>query len=100
MDFIKRHLASTTVLPVSVLPPHRDILDFISPSNRTTLPYGFFASPVAPLEINGADGQVFRFRGTFRMGSGHTNMRPARPIHLDAVFVRARRPRAKAKGKS
>ena len=98
--FIKRHLASTTVLPVSVLPPHRDILAFISPSNRTTLPYGFFASPVAPLEINGADGQVFVFRGTFRMERDHTNMRPARPINLDAVVVRASRPRAKAKGKS
>ena len=39
--FIKRHLASTTFLPVSVLPHDRDILDFISPSNRTTLPVGF-----------------------------------------------------------
>ena len=98
--FIKRHLASTTFLPVSSLPPPRDILDFIFPSNRTTLPYDFFATPVAPLETNGADGQGFRFRGTFLMESGHTNMRPAMPINLDAVVVRARRPRAKAKGKS
>ena len=99
-DFIKRHLVSTTFLPVSDLHPGVDIFAFISPSNRTNLPLSFFASPVDPLAIIGAGGHVPRVNGTFHMVSGHTNMRPAMPINLDAIVVRAPRARAKAKAKS
>ena len=34
------------------------------------------------------------------MVNGHTNVRPAMPINLDAIVVRVPRPKAKAKAKS
>ena len=99
-DYIKRHLVTTTFLPVSGHHPDVDIFGFIFPSNRTNLPLSFFGSPAAPLAIIGAGGHVPRVTGTFQMVSGHTNMRPAMPINLDAVVVRAPRARAKAKAKA
>ena len=72
----------------------------IFPPNRTNLPLRFFASPVAPLAIDGAGGHVPRVNGTFHMVNGHTNMRPAMPINSDAIVVRAPRARAKAKANS
>ena len=97
-DFIKRHLVSTTILPVSALNPDVDMLQFIFPSNRRTLPFPFFASPFQPLAIAG--GHVPRIAGTFNMVNGHTNVRPAMPINLDPIVVRAPRPKAKAKAKA
>ena len=99
-DYIKRHLVSITILPVSALVPGVDILNFIFPSNRMNLPFPFFASPFLPLAIPGAGGHAPRVAGTFNMVNGHTNVRPAMPINLDQIVVRAPRPKAKAKAKA
>jgi hypothetical protein len=99
-DYIKRHLVSTTILPVSALVPGVDILHSIFPSNRRNLPLANFASPFLPLAIAGAGGHAPRVASPFNMVNGHTNVRPAMPINLDPIVVRAPRPKAKAKAKS
>jgi hypothetical protein len=99
-DYIKRYLVSTTMLPISAFVPGVDILHAIFPSNRTNLPFPFFASPVEPLAIAGVGGHAHRVAGMHNMVNGHTNVRPAMPINLDAIVVRVPRPKAKAKAKS
>ena len=99
-DYIKRHLAGATTLPISFLNPGPDILACLFPAHRTTLPTAYFAVPVVPLAHNGLGGHAVNAPIFFNMVNGHTNVRPAMPIRLDVIIPRAPRPKAKAKAKA